>query len=82
MADPQYSGLWPRIRVQVLDRDRYSCQIKGPGCTIDATCVDHIISTNNGGAWWDPANCRAACTPCNTWRANTERHNRPSRQWR
>jgi 5-methylcytosine-specific restriction protein A len=52
----------------VLDRDRHVCQIRGPGCTVGATCVDHIVARADGGDFYDPANCRAACVHCNATR--------------
>jgi 5-methylcytosine-specific restriction endonuclease McrA len=60
-----YGGPWPRVRRTILERDDYRCQINGPNCKTHATTVDHIISWQAGGAWYDPANLRAACGPCN-----------------
>jgi 5-methylcytosine-specific restriction endonuclease McrA len=34
----------PRIRRQVLRRDRHVCQIQGPNCSYVATEVDHVGS--------------------------------------
>ena len=53
----------------MLDRDRWTCQIRGPRCTHGATCVDHIVARADGGAPLDPANLRAACATCNGGRA-------------
>ena len=36
---PQYSGPWRRIRTKVLERDGYTCTIRGPNCTGRATEV-------------------------------------------
>ena len=65
MADHPYGGPWPRIRRMILERDRHACKINGPRCKGAATTVDHIISWQSGGAWYDPDNLRAACTTCN-----------------
>jgi len=65
---------WPIVRLAVLDRDLWLCQIKGPGCTRYATCVDHIVSRADGGEN-DPANLRAACLACNS-RDSADRTNR------
>jgi 5-methylcytosine-specific restriction protein A len=58
-----------RLRLLVLDRDRWRCQVRGPRCTKVATEVDHVIERADGGAMYDPANMRASCKPCNGWRA-------------
>jgi len=57
------------LRLWILDRDRLTCQIRGPRCTHAATCVDHIVARADGGAVWDPTNLRAACQTCNGSRA-------------
>jgi len=54
-----------RLRLAVLDRDGWACQIQGPRCTRAATEVDHIVARADGGAVYDPANLRAACRACN-----------------
>ncbi|WP_082966820.1 HNH endonuclease [Mycobacterium sp. 852002-51163_SCH5372311] len=63
---------WKRLRRQVLERDRYQCQTRGPYCTGHATQVDHIINTAAGGPPLDPNNCQAICQPCNTRKASAE----------
>ncbi len=78
MAKPQYSGPWQRLRPQILARDGGTCQIGAPGCTTIATQVDHITPVHAGGAWYDPANLRAACANCNNRRPD----NRRTEQWR
>lgn len=65
MAAHAYAGPWPRLRLTILERDGYCCQMRGPKCKGVATTVDHIVSVANGGAWHDPDNLRAACTTCN-----------------
>jgi 5-methylcytosine-specific restriction endonuclease McrA len=56
--------VWARIRLTVLVRDQYQCQIRAQGCTHRATQVDHIISLMDGGTD-DLSNLQAACAPCN-----------------
>jgi 5-methylcytosine-specific restriction protein A len=69
-----------RLRVYILERDRHACQIRGPKCTHAATEVDHVVARADGGDVYDPTNMRAACRPCNGWRAaqrtNAKRRNR------
>lgn len=60
------SPAWRRVRLTVLERDGYLCQLRLPGCTVTATTVDHLVSRARGGAALDPNNLRAACTPCNS----------------
>lgn len=85
-TDPYHSGTWSRVRKLVLERDRHICQINGPRCKGEATTVDHIISWRHGGAWYDPANLRAACGTCNYGRptvvtVDTTTASAPSRDW-
>lgn len=70
---PAYRGPWPRIRKQILQRDNYLCQIRGPRCTSTATHVDHIIPVTQGGPWWEPDNLRASCKNCNNDRIDRKR---------
>jgi 5-methylcytosine-specific restriction endonuclease McrA len=64
---------WRGLRLAVLDRDLWLCQIKGPTCTRYATEVDHIVARVDGGGD-EPANLRASCRACNC-RAGAERTN-------
>lgn len=64
---------WKRLRRTILERDRYQCQIRYEGiCIGHANQVDHVINTAAGGAPLDPANCTAACAPCNARKASLE----------
>jgi 5-methylcytosine-specific restriction endonuclease McrA len=82
---PYSSRAWRAIRKAVLIRDGYRCRIGGPNCKGTATTVDHIVSWQSGGAWFDPANLRAACGPCNYGRtkfvAIDATPGVPSRDW-
>lgn len=75
---PAYRGPWQTVRRQILERDGYTCQIRGPKCTTTANHVDHIIPITKGGPWYDPTNLRASCKNCNLARVN---HN-PNDRWK
>jgi len=77
---PQYSGPWKKIRVKVLERDGYRCQIRAAGCTQNAEEVDHILPVSMGGEWFDEENLRAACARCNNAR-NMKHRTTASRVW-
>lgn len=53
---------WRRDRATVLARDGHRCQLKLPGCSTVATEVHHVLGK---GVSDDPADCLAACQPCN-----------------
>jgi 5-methylcytosine-specific restriction endonuclease McrA len=55
---------WRKLRAEVLERDGYECQLHLPGCTSDATCVDHREGLAFGGGH-GVDNLQAACQPCN-----------------
>jgi 5-methylcytosine-specific restriction endonuclease McrA len=55
---------WRNTRARVLYRDRWICQIQGPGCTHIATHVDHVQPVLFGGSD-DENNLQAACAVCN-----------------
>jgi 5-methylcytosine-specific restriction endonuclease McrA len=68
-ADPRYhTPAWTALRIYVLDRDQWRCQIRMKDCTHVATCVDHIDPAVEGGSFYDPHNVRASCTGCNARR--------------
>lgn len=70
--DRGYGAAWEHLRLEVLERDGYLCQIgRGRGsCTIDATEVDHIIPKAAGGSD-ELENLQAVCPTCH--RAKTDR---------
>src|SRR5690349_3816011 len=58
---------WKRVRLLVLRRDGYVCQVE-PGCPVRANTADHIVPAHPGmtdAEFHDPANLRAACGPHN-----------------
>jgi 5-methylcytosine-specific restriction endonuclease McrA len=79
-ADARYqTRQWKALAYAIRDRDRGLCQIRAKGCTTWATAVDHVTSPVEGGDFWDPANLRAACRPCNSSRGAALAHARTSR---
>ncbi|NNF68447.1 MAG: HNH endonuclease [Acidimicrobiia bacterium] len=74
------SATWRKVRLVILERDGYICQIGLDGCTERATDVDHIIPIEADGEWFDENNLRAACKHCNSARVFRASHRRrPSR---
>jgi 5-methylcytosine-specific restriction endonuclease McrA len=70
-SDPRYhTTAWARVRLAILDRDRWVCQVRDKGCTHGATAVDHITPAVEGGDFYDPANLRATCRRCNSTRGS------------
>lgn len=54
---------WRQLRLKILDRDAYECQLRIPSiCTHRATHVHHINGKTSGD---DPDNLQAACAECN-----------------
>ncbi len=64
---PYQNAAWRRLRVKILERDGYLCQIRLDECTNVATCVDHImpVAISDPSTYHDPDNLRAACKRCN-----------------
>lgn len=54
---------WRALRLTILRRDNYICQLKLEGvCTYRADCVHHVKGKEFGD---DPKYLVSACTPCN-----------------
>lgn len=70
---------WRRLRLAVLERDGYTCRIRGPKCTTYADTVDHVVPVSKGGPDTE-ANCRAACRSCHASR--TGKQGRDARGYR
>lgn len=86
VGTPYGNAAWPTIRRAILRRDNHVCQIRGPNCKTTATHADHIVSWQDGGAWFDHANLRAACATCNSGRRRPIHPDQlgsapPSRTW-
>lgn len=74
--DPLYqSGRWRKVSREHLAADPF-CRVQLPGCTLGATCLDHIVSPYDGGDFWHPGNHQSACTKCNSTKANKARAER------
>jgi 5-methylcytosine-specific restriction endonuclease McrA len=54
---------WKRLRMTVLLRDSYVCQLQLPGCTGRATSAHHVLGRGVTGD--DVAHIVAACRNCN-----------------
>lgn len=61
---------WLNVRNQVLLRDEYLCQLRGPGCLGVADRVDHYVPRSKGGSM-HPSNLYAACKWCNSSKNNS-----------
>lgn len=59
------------MRAAILIRDYHQCQERGPGCTVVATEVDHIIPWFEGGSD-DPDNLRGICETCHKPKTQAE----------
>jgi 5-methylcytosine-specific restriction endonuclease McrA len=68
---------WQKVRLAVLERDGWTCQLRYEGCTGRAEEVDHIIPRQFGGPMFDPDNLRAVCATCHDQRRY--RYRPPSR---
>lgn len=65
----QRTTLSPRIRFEVLKRDKFTCQYCGrSGCELE---VDHIQPISKGGTN-DMDNLITACVDCNRGKSNIE----------
>jgi 5-methylcytosine-specific restriction protein A len=65
------SARWKKLRLAILERDRWLCQIRGDRCTVRADTVDHIVPHFRGGPSV-PSNLQAACTPCHRQKTASE----------
>lgn len=67
------TNAWKQLRRQVLERDRYQCQLQFPGiCTGYATVVDKKqAAARRPDLALDPGNAQAACQACNDHKALT-----------
>jgi 5-methylcytosine-specific restriction endonuclease McrA len=67
VADRRYGSLrWKRLRLAVLARDGYECQIRGPRCRGLASSVNHRIPSSEAPElFFDPDNLEASCGACN-----------------
>lgn len=73
-------GISPQLRMEILERNGFTCQLCGAGpgdpdpynkMRKVRLQVDHILPVSQGGAD-DRANLRALCTTCNQARSNLQ----------
>jgi hypothetical protein len=60
-----------KLRYQILERDRFTCQCCGGSAPNVTLHVDHILAVANGGSN-DPENLRAICITCNVGKGAME----------
>ena len=65
MTTHRWSRGWDRLRLVILQRDRYVCHY----CGEEAGTVDHVVPRAEGGTD-EPWNLVAACTTCNSARSS------------
>lgn len=72
-----YGYEWTKLRLHILRRDRYLCQIcERQGRVTPATEVDHIVpKAQDGTDDWE--NLQSACTPCHKAKTKAENSNKP-----
>jgi 5-methylcytosine-specific restriction enzyme A len=66
------TAAWRKLRTEVLQRDKYRCQLREPGCGGKADQVDKILNVARGGNPLDKTNLQAACAHCNARKAQRE----------
>ena len=76
------NSAWRKLRLKILARDGYQCQIRYAGiCTGRATTVDKIIpAARRPDLALDQTNLRAACRPCNEHKGRTTDRTRSARR--
>jgi 5-methylcytosine-specific restriction endonuclease McrA len=67
---------WRSIRRRILTRDQHLCRIRLPGCTHQATDVDHVVPGDDHS----DTNLQAACLPCHLKKTVAERPKPPTTQ--
>lgn len=69
---------WRKLRLVILERDRYRCRLKLEGCTTRATHVHHLKGKAMGD---DPAFLVSACADCNLKVGNPTRNDPEPLAW-
>ncbi len=78
LKDRKRKSITPRIKLQVLARDNYTCQscgrspITNPGLALE---IDHVQPFSHGGTD-ELANYQTLCLECNRGKGNNENFNR------
>ena len=68
---------WSALRKRILVRDLYRCRYAYPGCTTEATQVDHVHPRNWGGDWWAEGNLLSTCHSCHREKERRLRNSEP-----
>ena len=71
---------WRKVRLTILDRDGYRCQLCGKAGRLE---VDHRTPLEHGGDAYGPENLRALCRGCHcevTRQQNIGRNKAPERK--
>ena len=68
---PRSRGFPEAVRLAILSRDRYQCQLAYPGCAGTATDADHVIPVFEGGND-EMTNGQAACPACHKLKTQAE----------
>lgn len=64
-----YTWKWDQYSRRYLMRpENQTCKLHLPGCTLLATCVDHIVAVTgpDDPRFFDPTNHQSSCSHCNT----------------
>ncbi len=61
----------PKLRVQILERDKYRCQMCGARAPDTVLVCDHVVPVKLGGLT-TLGNLQALCVPCNQGKAARE----------
>ena len=59
---------WSKLRLRVLRRDGWLCQIHGDGCRLVAREVDHVVAGDDHSM----ANLQSVCVPCHKRKTQAE----------
>jgi hypothetical protein len=71
ILSPYKDKRWRAVRLVVLERDGYRCQLRYPKCKGRASHVDHVVDwRDNPALAFEPANLRASCASCNVAQRN------------
>lgn len=70
---PEWKRRWEPLRLRVLQRDRYLCQLCLPKRFTAATEVDHVIPRSKNGTN-DIENLMSVCSDCHAEKSKRESH--------
>lgn len=64
------SSIWRRLAKECKAEEPFCRECLKKGITTVGTITDHILSRNNGGAWYDKKNLQTLCTSCHNKKDN------------